>query len=166
MNNRKLGLGVIALSVLAIIGMGVLWAVYGWMPAQKANLAPVIDGPFYFVKWASAALTLGVVLAMLYLMVKYTRKSETQRSEVVIPNTIMETAWIVLPTILVLVVFTWGFKAYVTSNVAPPGAYEIYVKGKKWLWEFTYPNGVVTNELTVPANRPVKLIMTSDDVLH
>ena len=66
-----------------------------------------------------------------------------------------------------MIIFIWGFKEYISSRVAPSNAIEIYVSGKKWFWEFTYPNGKKTvDELVVPLGKPVKLIMSSTDVLH
>ena len=74
---------------------------------------------------------------------------------------------IILPTILVLIVFTWGFKAFMTVTQAPDNAYEIRVNARKWAWDFEYSTGFIsTNELYIPSNRPIKLIMSSDDVLH
>ena len=66
-----------------------------------------------------------------------------------------------------MVIFWWGFKEYLLMRSTPPNAIEIYVSGKKWFWEFTYPNGKKTiDELVVPVNQPVKLILSSTDVLH
>jgi len=66
-----------------------------------------------------------------------------------------------------MIVFFWGFKDYIHMQVAPSNAIEIRVTGKQWLWQFDYPGGITTiGELTVPVNYPVKLIMTSEDVLH
>ena len=66
-----------------------------------------------------------------------------------------------------MIIFVWGFKEYLVMRTSVPNALEIYVKGKSWFWEFTYPNGKKTiDELVVPVNQPIKLIMSSDDVLH
>ncbi len=82
-------------------------------------------------------------------------------------NKVVEMASVVLPTILVLVVFTWGFKAYVKLFTAPPDSYEIQVRARQWSWEFEYPNGSRSfGELHVPVDRPVRLVMNSQDVLH
>ena len=76
-------------------------------------------------------------------------------------------AWIVVPTILLLVTFFWGFSRFVRASVAPPDSYEVYVRGRQWLWEFEYPNGATSvGELHVPTDRPVRLVMSSEDVLH
>ncbi|MEK9726875.1 MAG: cytochrome c oxidase subunit II, partial [Candidatus Margulisiibacteriota bacterium] len=75
--------------------------------------------------------------------------------------------WTVIPTLIVLIIFIWGYKEYMIMRTSAPNAIEIYVKGKKWFWEFTYPNGKKTiDELVVPVNEPIKLIISSSDVLH
>jgi cytochrome c oxidase subunit 2 len=62
--------------------------------------------------------------------------------------------------------FFWGFRVFMKQSLAPDNALEISVMGKKWQWNFKYDHGGVTEDLYVPAGRPVKLIMTSTDVLH
>ena len=157
----------LVLAVVSLLAMAVLMLIYGWLPEAQSTLSGAVDDVFYFVVATSVILTLGVVAAMMWLMYRYRRRTANDRSDEVKPNATLELAWVVLPTILVLVVFTWGFRSFVTVNVAPPNAYEIYVTGQKWFWEFEYPNGVTTaNEFAVPVDRPVKLIMTSRDVLH
>ena len=109
----------------------------------------------------------GVIATMIIFLFKFKRGKSNQVAEHVHGSVAMETAWIVLPTILSLVVFTWGFKAFMTMTQPPKNAYEIRVNARKWAWDFEYPNGyIATNDLFVPSNRPVKLIMSSDDVLH
>lgn len=138
-----------------------------WMPESVSTLAPTIDNLFYFVTWVSTILFIGVVAGMVYLAWKYRRRSAEDVPEPVKESKVLEATWIVLPTLLVLVTFNWGFKAYIQAIVAPPDSYEIQVRGKQWLWEFEYPNGAITtNELRVPIGRPVKMIMSSTDVLH
>jgi len=153
--------------VLSLAAMAVLVFAFGWLPEQKSSLAPIVDAPFHFVVIVSSLLTVGVVLTMIYFMFKFLRKTEDQPSELVYGSAVIEAAWIIIPTILVLAIFTWGFKAFMTVTQPPKNAYEIRVKARKWAWDFEYPNGYIsTNELYVPSNRPVKMIMTSDDVLH
>lgn len=138
-----------------------------WMPEGASTLAPTIDSLFYFVYWASLVIFVGVVVAMIYLAYTYRRESHADRAEVVEENKWVELSWIIAPTILVLIVFVWGFRAFVEVGVAPPDSYEIRVTGQQWLWEFEYPDGTTTtNELHVPVDRPVKLTMSSEDVIH
>lgn len=138
-----------------------------WLPEQASTLASELDSLFYFVYWTSVVLFVGVVVAMLYLAIKYRRKSPDERASLVEESKVVEVSWVVIPAILVLIVFTWGFQTFIKMGVAPSNAYEITVRGKQWLWEFEYPNGITkTNELHVPADRPVRLKMSSQDVLH
>jgi cytochrome c oxidase subunit 2 len=79
----------------------------------------------------------------------------------------LEVAWSVIPLFILIIIFFWGFNDYVRAQIAPANAIEIQVKAKKWVWEFEYPDGMRTlNEIHVPVNRPVRLVMNSEDVLH
>ena len=138
-----------------------------WLPPQESTTAPAIDSLFYFILYASVVLTVIVAAAMVYFVWKYRRKSRADRAVDVHESKLLEGAWIVIPTLLVLVVFFWGFTAYVNTSIPPADAYEIEVQGQKWFWTFEYPNGVqTTDEIVVPVNTPIKLQMTSQDVLH
>ncbi len=138
-----------------------------WMPDGLSTLAPNVDSLFYFVTWVSSILFFGVVIAMIYFAIRYRRRSPEDIPTPVEESQLLEITWIVLPTILVLITFNWGFKGFIKLNVSPPDSYEITVRGKQWLWEFEYPNGTITtNELHVPVNRPVRLNMSSEDVIH
>ncbi len=138
-----------------------------WLPEGASTLAPYIDSLFYFVYWASVILFVGTMAAMFYFVWKYRRRDHAEQPEKVKENIIMEASWIVVPTILVLVIFVWGFQAFIRVGTAPPDSYEIRVTASQWLWRFTYPNGTqTTNELHVPVDRPVELVMSSTDVIH
>lgn len=138
-----------------------------WLPEQVSTHASDIDALFYFILWTSVVIFAGVVLTMLYFVYKYRRRSPADRTELVVPSKLIEVSWIIVPAILVLIIFNWGFQGFLRLNVAPADAYQINVIGKKWLWEFEYPNGARTiGELHVPADRPVRLQMSSEDVIH
>ena len=138
-----------------------------WMPEGASTVAAEVDGLFYFVTWASAVLFAGVIGAMIYLAVRYRRRHEREVPEIVVPNKLIEISWIVVPTILVLILFNWGFKLYIKMGIAPPDSYEIVVRGSQWKWDFEYPDGTTTtNEVHVPIDRPVRFKMSSIDVLH
>lgn len=137
-----------------------------WLPEQASTLASEIDWLFQFVTWTSIVLFVGVVSAMIYFAVRYRRRSDDDQPVLVEENKLLEISWIVVPTILVLLVFTWGFQTFIKIGVAPPDAYLINVRGWQWNWEFEYPNGVTSDELHVPVDRPIRLRMSSDDVIH
>jgi cytochrome c oxidase subunit 2 len=73
----------------------------------------------------------------------------------------------IIPLILVMITFVWGIKSYLDMITVPDGAIEIQVKGQKWAWIYDYPEGQNTmNELVVPMDTPIKVILSSTDVLH
>lgn len=138
-----------------------------WLPERASTLAEDIDYLFYFVYWASVALFVLVVAGMIFFVFKYRRRSAHDQPRLVKENKLLEISWVVIPAILVLVIFTWGFQVFIKIGVAPPDAYEIKVRGQQWIWNFEYPEGfTTTSELRVPAGRPVRLEMVSEDVLH
>ncbi|MFO8233734.1 MAG: cytochrome c oxidase subunit II [Longimonas sp.] len=140
-----------------------------WLPEAASTVAAEVDGLFYFVYWASAIIFVGVVAAMIYFAYKYRRRDPNDRPEPVKESRLLEISWIVVPTILVLLVFTWGFQTFVTLQTAPPNAYEIQGQAYSYGWSFEYPEGAqTTDELYIPADRPVQVRLSSreGDVLH
>ena len=137
------------------------------LPPAKSTTAETTDALFHFINMTSLILLIGITIAIIFFAIKYRRKSDEDVTPVISHNSKLEITWSVIPLILVMIVFGWGLSGYVTLNTAPDDAYEIRVVGKSWLWEFHYNTGHVSvNELHVPANRPIKLIMSSDDVIH
>ena len=137
------------------------------LPPAKSTTAEATDALFHFINVTSVILLIGITIAILYFSWKFRRRSDDDVTPVIAHNSKLEITWSVIPLILVMIVFGWGFSGYLNLTTAPDDAYEIRVVGKSWLWEFHYETGHVSiNELHVPANRPVKLIMSSDDVLH
>ncbi|ABC44510.1 cytochrome c oxidase subunit 2 [Salinibacter ruber] len=137
-----------------------------WLPEAASTMAPKIDSLFTFVNVVSGILLVGVVTAMLWFMYRYRRQDPAERPSPVKESKLLEISWIVIPTILVLLVFNWGFKSFVAQKTIPDNAYEIRVQARSWGWSFEYPNGVTTDTLYVPADEPVKTTMSSQDVIH
>ena len=137
-----------------------------WLPEAASSIAPEVDGLFLFVTLVSAILLAGVTGAMLYFVFRYRRNHPGERPAPVEESRALEVSWIVIPTILVLLVFNWGFKSYVKMNVTPSGSYEIRVQAQQWNFLFQYPNGVTSDTLYVPKGEEVKMKMSSADVLH
>lgn len=137
------------------------------LPPAKSTMAGEVDGLFHFINVTSLILLAGITFAIIYFAWKYRRRSDDDVTPVITHNSTLEVTWSVIPLILVMIVFGWGFSGYLNLTTAPDDSYEVRVVAKSWLWEFHYQNGTVSvNELHVPADRPVKLVMISDDVLH
>lgn len=138
-----------------------------FLPPAKSTYAAEYDAIFWFVHLSSLVLTIGILIAIAYFLYKYRRKSENDVTPVITHNNKLEVTWSVIPLVLCLIIFGWGYQAYVTMTTTPDDAYEVNVSAQKWLWNFTYENGArSTGELHVPAGRPIKLVMSSNDVIH
>ncbi|MEM0961481.1 MAG: cytochrome c oxidase subunit II [Bacteroidota bacterium] len=138
-----------------------------WLPPQESTTAHEVDSLFYFILYTSLILTLIVTAAMVYFVWKYRRKNNADRPVDVIESKWLELSWVTIPTVLVLVVFFWGFRSYVSTSIPPSDAITINVKAHKWAWTFEYGNGMQGfSEVWVPVGQPIRLEMTSRDVLH
>ncbi|MBP3191074.1 cytochrome c oxidase subunit II [Natronogracilivirga saccharolytica] len=137
------------------------------LPPQRSTVAAEVDSLFSFINIAGFILFAGIMITIIIFVIKYRRKSEDDVTPVITHNSILEVTWTVIPIFLILIVFSWGFRGFLTLSSPPANAYEINVTAASWLWEFEYPTGGTTvNEVFVPVDRPVKFIMRSDDVLH
>jgi cytochrome c oxidase subunit 2 len=136
------------------------------LPLQGTDVAVAWDHLYWFLFWLSVFFFILVVGGMIYFAVAYRRK-EGKKAKYIVDNHALEAAWTIVPTILLLVIFAWGWGVYKKMVDAPSNAMEIRVIGKQWLWNFQYDDGrLETNKLVVPLNTPVKLLMSSEDVLH
>ena len=137
-----------------------------WLPSQSSSVAAEVDSVFSFIFWISMVFFVGIVGALLYFVIRYQRQPGVSAERKVHHSTWLEIAWSVIPFLLLIVIFVVGFSTFMTMAAEPEGAYEIRVVGKKWVWSFQYPNGYIDDVLHVPIDQPVKLIMSSDDVIH
>ncbi|MEX0609349.1 MAG: cytochrome c oxidase subunit II [Balneolaceae bacterium] len=138
------------------------------LPELKSPLTGASsDEIMAFIHIVSFIILGGVTFALIYFAVKYRRKSEDDVTPLITHHNQLEIAWSVIPLLLVIIVFAWGYKGWLNLNTAPDNAYEIQVTGFKWGWTFRYDTGAqMPNEVHVPAGRPVKLVMKSEDVIH
>jgi len=136
------------------------------LPLQATEVAGQWDNLYLFLVWLSVFFFVLVVGGMLYFAIRY-RKSVSPRAKYITHNHLIEVIWTVIPTVLLLAIFGWGWVVYSHMTQAPADAIEIRVIGKQWQWTFQYQDGrVLPGKLYVPVNKPVKLVMTSEDVLH
>ena len=133
-----------------------------WGPA---NTTGKVDSAFLFILSISVALLFIVTLAMVLFLIKYSRKRHPQ-SEEVKESMALEIIWTVVPTILVLLMFYYGWVNFDYIRNPPGDAMPVNVIARQWSWHFEYGNGKQSDVLRVPVNKPVKLVLTSLDVIH
>lgn len=134
---------------------------------QASDYAREVDNIYMFITYFSIFFYAIIVIGVGYFVYKYRRRRQNEDTPNITHNTALEIIWTVIPSIPLVVMAFWGFNTYMQARVAPADALEIKVIAKKWAWEFTYPNGMsFGQEMHVPAGRPVKLVMISQDVIH
>ncbi|MBZ0253961.1 MAG: cytochrome c oxidase subunit II [Candidatus Methylomirabilis sp.] len=137
-----------------------------WFPKQASNLAATVDWLWYFIYYISVAGVLLVLALTAFFVWKYRAREGHVERKTSTHNTALELGW-TLPLIPpMIVMFYVGLTGYVDLRTPPRGAYDINVTARKWAWTFTYPNGHQSDTLHAPAGEPVRMVMTSEDVLH
>jgi cytochrome c oxidase subunit 2 len=130
-----------------------------------ATTTSSVNEAFYFITVISALLFFGIVFLMVYFLVRY-RASRNPESTEIPGNVLLEIAWIVVPTIIVLVMFVYGLTGFTLQRTAVPGALEVQVHTRQWAFLFEYANGTKSPDLVAPSGKDVKLTIGSDDVIH
>ncbi len=137
-----------------------------WMPDQASTYGPEVDFLFYFIYWVSVAAFVLIMALMILFMVRYRHRPGHTAQPSHAHSTALELTWTIIPTFFLIAMFYWGFRGFMDMATPPDYAYEIQVTGVKWNWTFQYPNGASSSELHVPYKRPVRLILSSQDVIH
>lgn len=132
------------------------------VPTQHVE---TVDFVMLYIVGISVILLLGITATMIYFVFKYHRKKGHQPVDIH-GNIWLEIIWIVIPTLLVLSMFYFGYTGFREYRDIPEDAYVIQAKARMWAWEFTYENGKKFDTLYVPVGKPIKLEMQSADVTH
>ena len=138
-----------------------------FMPPAGSEVATQVDNLYAFLLWTSFIGCLILIAGMVFFVLKYKRKTDTDKTPYISHNTFLEFLWSFIPLVLFLAMFVWGWYVYHLMRHMPEDALEVHIIGKQWSWDFAYKSGKVsTNDFYVPVNTPVKLIMASQDVIH
>ena len=136
-------------------------------PEQASNFAPQVDSLMLFITAICLFFATAVTVAIVVFFFKFHRKNQNDVGVPIHGDSRLEAAWMIIPLILAMAMFGWGAVVYVDYRHAPQDTLDIYVIGKQWMWKAQQPNGLKEiNELHVPVNRNVRLVMASEDVIH
>jgi len=151
-------------------GFGLLAAVQEGVPIRPeaaSSIAEGVDRLHFFLTALTLFFTALIFTIIFYFMVKYRRRSEDDQPAETGQNLPLELTWTLVPTVLAAFVFIWSSSLYFRNSRPPEASTEIFVIGKQWMWHLQHPEGPrEINELHVPVNIPIKLTMTSEDVIH
>lgn len=136
-------------------------------PEAASTFAGQVDTFYFFMLALSAFWIVLMVAVTFYLCLKYRRRTRTHRPEEIHGNNALEVGWTIVPFIMAMGIFFWAAHVFIQFSQVPADAMEVLVTGKQWMWRIQQPDGTrEINELHVPIGQPVKLTMTSEDVLH
>ena len=135
-------------------------------PQTASTGAGNVDALYIFLVLLSSFMCALIFLTVLVFAVRYRRNRQPQ-AQPIHGSTILEVTWSVAPLAVFMAIFVWGAVIYFQERTPPQGATEVYVVAKQWMWKLQHQEGPrEINQLHVPVGRDIKLIMTSQDVIH
>jgi cytochrome c oxidase subunit 2 len=136
-------------------------------PPNASTIATEMDLLYLFIVAVSAFFVVLVAALVVFFAIKYRRPHPDAVGEDIHGSLALELTWTIIPLVLSLVMFIWGAELYYRMAKPPSNAMQLFVVGKQWMWKVQHPEGVrEINELHVPINRPVRITLASEDVLH
>lgn len=136
-------------------------------PEAASSVAGDVDALYFFALAVSAFFSLLIAVFIFIFFVQYRRRHSAEVGDVIHGSMLLEIVWSVIPLVITMVLFGWGAKVYFTTQTPPSDAVEYFGTGKQWMWKIQHPEGHrEINRLHVPVGQPIKLTLTSEDVIH
>ena len=142
-----------------------------WLPPAASTIASRIDFVWWYIYWLDVAFFIVLMGAMIGMFFLYRQRREGERTPDIKGSHTLELVWSVFPSFLLVGMFWLGFTAWIDAAVPPANSMEVRVVARMWDWNFQYTDiesgrSFTSPELKVPSGQPVKLVMSSEDVLH
>ena len=140
---------------------------FSLIPEQASTVAGQVDALYYFLVALSAFFSVLIAVVVIGFVIRFRDSGDRQVGPTGEGFLALELTWTIIPFILVMILFGWGARVFITMRTPPADAMQVYVVGKQWMWKAQHLEGRrEINELHVPVGRPVKLVLTSEDVIH
>lgn len=144
-----------------------MWSGTPLFPERASTMAYRVDALYFFLLGISVFFAVLIAGLIVYFAVRFHRRSPEGVGARIHGGMLLEVTWTVIPLLIAMTIFVWGASVYVAIAHAPDETLNIYVVGKQWMWKFQHLDGQrEIDELHVPVGRPIKLITTSEDVIH
>jgi cytochrome c oxidase subunit 2 len=125
-----------------------------------------VDALFIFLLMLCGLMCIAIFIAIVVFAIRYRRRPGHLAEQIEGSNAV-EFAWTIIPAGIFLVIFVWGAYIYFMERTPPKDSMDVYTVAKQWMWKFQHTEGQrEINELHVPIGRDVRMIMTSQDVIH
>jgi cytochrome c oxidase subunit 2 len=138
---------------------------YSTVSTDASNFVSSFNTSFYFIAIISLLLLMGLTVTMLYFVFRYNKKKNKTATQIE-GNTALEIIWTIVPILLSLAMFYYGWAGWKPMTRAPKDAINITSIARMWSFSFQYENGKQSPDLILPVNTPVKIKLVSMDVLH
>ncbi len=144
-----------------------MWTGTPLFPDRASAMAGRVDALYFFLIGITVFFSLLIAGLIVYFAVRFHRRHPDQVGARIHGGMVLEITWSVIPLLITMVIFVWGASVFFAMSRPPEDTLNVYVVGKQWMWKIQHLDGQrEINELHVPVGRPVKLIMTSEDVIH
>jgi cytochrome c oxidase subunit II len=144
-----------------------MWSSTPLFPEAASTMASRVDALYLSLVGLAAFFSLLIAGLIVFFAIKYRRRSPREIGRKSHPSMVLEITWTVIPLMITMVIFVWGARIFFAMETPPQETLNIYVVGKQWMWKFQHLSGQrEINELHVPVDRDVKVIATSEDVIH
>lgn len=138
-----------------------------FIPDSASSESSRVDALYFYLSGVTIFFTLLIAAVVTFFVIRYRRRTPFEIPRPIAGSHTLETVWSVIPFAIAMSFFVWGASLYFRQYRPPADAVEVYVVGKQWMWKFQHSTGQrEINELHVPVGRKIKLIMTSEDVIH
>ena len=136
-------------------------------PEAVSTIAPDIDALYLFIVATCTFMTIAISAVVVYFAIKYRRRPGNEVPQDYKPSLALELTWIIVPFFVFMGFFAWGAIVFFEARRMPDNALDVWATGRQWMWKFQHTGGKSEiNTLHVPVNQPIRLIMTSEDVIH
>ena len=144
-----------------------MWSGTPLFPEAASTMASRVDALYFFLIGITAFFSLLIAGLIVVYAIRFRRRSPDAIGARIHGGLMLEITWTVIPFLITMVIFVWGARVFFAMSRPPDETLNIYAVGKQWMWKFQHLDGQrEINELHVPVGRPVKMIMTSEDVIH
>ena len=144
-----------------------MWHLFPFRPEEASSIAPEWDRLFYFLTALTVFFSALIFALVFYFAIKYRRRQKDEIPPQNEGNLVLELGWTIIPAIICVFLFGWSSEVFMRTQRPPAASTEIFVVGKQWMWKVQHPEGPrEINQLHVPLGVPIKLTMTSEDVIH
>jgi cytochrome c oxidase subunit II len=149
------------------IAGNVLAVLLPFQPPAASSIAEDVDKLYLVLSGITAFFTALIFSIIFVFMVKYRRRKDEETPVSTHTPLVVELTWTIIPSLICAVLFVWAAALYVRNGRPPESSTQVFVIGKQWMWHLQHPEGPrEINELHVPVGVPIKLTMTSQDVIH